>query len=255
MNAEKVALVTGGSRGIGAAIATQLAQGGWAVGALSRSGCRQTAEAIRGKGGLALSIAADVACAQERKQALEQVEQTFGRLDLLVNNAGVAPAQRTDLLEATQESYDRVMNINLKGPYFLTQQVARWMIRQGPRADGTPRAIVNISSISAYTASVARGEYCLSKAGLSMATQLFAARLAQHNICVYEIRPGIIETDMTRGVKEKYDQLIAEGLTPIRRWGTPADVARAVCACAEGSLAFSTGEIINVDGGFHQRIL
>jgi NAD(P)-dependent dehydrogenase (short-subunit alcohol dehydrogenase family) len=252
---QKVALVTGGSRGIGAAIAEELAGRQWALAVMSRKGCQETAETIRSRGGKALSIAADVSSQRDRRQALGQVEDAYGRLDLLVNNAGVAPAHRADLLEATPESYDRVMDINLKGPYFLTQQVAKWMIRRQSPSDPEPKAIINISSISAYTASVSRGEYCLSKAGMSMATQLFAARLAEHGICVYEIRPGIIQTDMTSGVTEKYDKLIAEGLTPIRRWGTPADVAKAVCACADGDLPFSTGEVINVDGGFHQRIL
>ncbi len=257
MNSKRVALVTGGSRGIGARIAQALAEEGIAVAALSRSGCEETVESIRKAGGLGLSIAADVSDPDDRNRALNTIEDQLGPLDILVNNAGVAPSQRLDLLEATEESYDRVMAINLKGPYFLTQQVARQMVHRSEVSDepGIPRAIINISSISAYTASPSRGEYCVSKAGLSMATQLFAARLAQHGICVYEIRPGIIETDMTSGVKDKYDKLIAEGLTPIRRWGTPDDVARAVCACATGALPFSTGEVINVDGGFHQRIL
>ncbi|MCD6339885.1 MAG: SDR family oxidoreductase, partial [Verrucomicrobia bacterium] len=165
--------------------------------------------------------------------------------------------RRADMLESEEEEFDRAIGINLRGPYFLTRQIARWMIEQteaeAPRPE--PRRIVNISSISAYTASVARAEYCLSKAALSMMTRLFAVRLAEHGIRVYEVRPGIIATDMTAPVKEKYDRLIQEGLTPIRRWGTPEDVAKAVAAIARGTLDFSTGETINVDGGFHLRSL
>jgi NAD(P)-dependent dehydrogenase (short-subunit alcohol dehydrogenase family) len=175
-----------------------------------------------------------------------------------VNNAGVAPIERADILEAGEESFDRLMNINVKGPYFLTQLAARWMIEQSragvPPALPKPK-IITISSISAYAASVNRGEYCISKAALSMLTPLFAARLAGHGIHVYEIRPGIIATDMTGPVKEKYDKLIADGLTPIARWGTPEDVGRAVAAIAQDALPFSTGEVINVDGGFHLRRL
>jgi NAD(P)-dependent dehydrogenase (short-subunit alcohol dehydrogenase family) len=252
---QRVALVTGGSRGIGAGIALELARNGLALALMSRSGCEQTAQQVRAASQPALSIAADVTDGDDRTRALQTIEDQFGRLDVLVNNAGVAPEQRNDILEADEASYDRVMTINLKGPYFLTQQVARWMLRRRDQGCQDPMAIVNVTSISSYTASCARGEYCLSKAGLSMATQLYAARLAEAGINVYEIRPGIIETDMTSGVKDKYDKLIADGLTPIRRWGQPSDVARAVAACVLGYLPFSTGEVINVDGGFHQRIL
>ena len=166
-----------------------------------------------------------------------------------MNNAGVAPEVRADILEASEESFDRLININVKGPYFLTQLVAKWMIEQ------RGGKIVTISSVSAYAASLNRGDYCIAKAALSMITPLYAARLAEHGIRVYEIRPGIIETDMTSVVKGKYDKMIAEGLTPIRRWGTPADVAKAVAAIAQDLLPFSTGEVINVDGGFHIRTL
>jgi NAD(P)-dependent dehydrogenase (short-subunit alcohol dehydrogenase family) len=174
---------------------------------------------------------------------------------VLVNNAGVAPKARTDILEATEESYDRVMGVNLKGPYFLTQAAANWMIRQRAQRPTDWMCIVNISSVSAYTASVSRGEYCLSKAAVSMATKLWAARLAEYGIGVYEIRPGIIATDMTAAVKDHYDKLISQGITPIRRWGRPEDIAKAVAACARGDLRFSTAEVINVDGGFHLRVL
>lgn len=182
----------------------------------------------------------------------------MGRLDLLVNNAGVAPEVRADILDATEESFDRVLNINVKGPYFLTQLAARWMIEQvrSANADGviSPK-IVTISSISAYTASANRGDYCVAKAALSMLTPLYASRLADFGIQVFEIRPGIVATDMTEPVKEKYDKLIGEGLTPMKRWGTPEDIGKAVAAIAQGLLPFSTGEVINVDGGFHLRRL
>ncbi|NJN83774.1 MAG: 3-ketoacyl-ACP reductase, partial [Caldilineaceae bacterium] len=178
-----------------------------------------------------------------------------GRIDLLVNNAGMAPRVRLDLLETTEESYDEVMDVNLKGPFFLSQLVARSMIDLLQRQLIERPMIVNISSISAYTASPNRGEYCISKAGMSMMTALFAERLAAHGINVYEIRPGVTETDMTSKVKVTYDALIEDGLTPIRRWGQPDDIARAVSAIAQDLLPFSTGEIINVDGGFHLRRL
>jgi len=194
-----------------------------------------------------------------RAGLLAMARATCGRLDLLVNNAGVAPAVRADILDATEESFDRLIHTNVRGPYFLTQQVARWMIeRVEAQPAGAPAyrpKIVFISSISAYTASINRGDYCVSKAALAMLTPLYAARLAEHGINVYEIRPGVIRTDMTGPVKEKYDQLIEQGLTPIKRWGTPEDVGKAVAAIAQDLLPFSTGEVINVDGGFHLRRL
>ena len=174
---------------------------------------------------------------------------------MLVNNAGVAPSKRMDLLDATEESFDRVMGINLKGPYFLTQKVANWMIEQKKTHPDRACRIVSTGSISAYTSSPARGEYCVSKAGISMMTKLYSDRLAEYGIGVFEISPGIIATDMTSVVKDKYDKLIAEGLTPIKRWGLPEDIAKAVGAIAEGRLDFSTGQVINVDGGFHLRRL
>jgi len=178
--------------------------------------------------------------------------QKYGRLDLLVNNAGVAPTVRADVLDAGEESFDRLYAINLKGPYFLTQLVARQMLKQEKDAEGFRGRIVNITSISVYTASINRGDYCMVKAGLAMMTKLFADRLANDGINVYEIRPGVIATDMTGGVKEKYDKLIIEqGITPIRRWGTPQDVGRAVRAIAEDRFPFSTGAVFDVDGGFH----
>ncbi len=252
---QPVALVTGASRGIGADIAEALAREGFALALMSRSPAEDTARRVVEAGGPSLVLSADVADGEARLRALSRIEDAWGRLDLLVNNAGVAPAQRVDLLDASEESYDRVMGINLRGPYFLTQQVARWMIRRRKQGVQDAMAIVNITSVSAYAASPSRGEYCLSKAGLSMATKLFAARLAGEGIRVYEVQPGIIETDMTAAVKEKYDALIADGLTPIRRWGHGSDVAKAVAAIARGDLPFTTGSAIEVDGGFHLRTL
>jgi len=258
----RVALITGASRGIGRGIALALARlghdlvlnyAGRADAAAETAGaCKETARAA-GHQIRAEPCQADISRAEDRQRLLDFARSNFGRLDLLVNNAGVAPSVRADILEATEESFDRVLAINLKGPYFLTQAAARWMIEQvrsAPPEQPRPK-IVTISSISAYTASVNRGDYCLSKAALSMMTRLFAVRLADHGIGVYEIRPGVIATDMTAAVREKYDKLIAEGLTPIRRWGTPEDIGRAVAAIAQDLFPFSTGEVFNVDGGFH----
>ena len=192
-----------------------------------------------------LCIVADNASAEARQKAVDETLAKFGRVDLLVNNAGIAPRVRADLLDMGEDSMRELLDVNLIGPFFLTQLVARRMIEQG---GGT---IVNITSMSSYTVSVNRGEYCVSKAGLSMMTQLFAVRLAEHGIPVYEIRPGIIATDMTSKVTDKYDALIAGGVTPIRRWGYPEDIAKAVYALSLDLLPFSTGEVINVDGGFH----
>ena len=265
MNQRPVALVTGGSRGIGRAIAVQLAELGFDLavayfdftpeGQPDDSAAAEAKGLIEAAGGACELVSADISAAADREKLIEQTKAAFGRCDLLVNNAGVAPSQRLDILEATEESFDRVMNINLRGPYFLTQAVANWMIEQSTQDADRQCRIVNISSISAYTASPARGEYCLSKAGVSMMTLLFAARLADEGIGVFEIRPGIIATDMTSTVKDKYDALIADGLTPIRRWGQPGDIANAVAAVAEGRLDFSTGQVLDVDGGFHIRRL
>ena len=258
-----VALITGASRGIGRGIALELATIGYdlIVNFIHNAdAARQTATNCVGRtraGGRRIRAEicqADVASGADRNKLIEFAKQTFGRLDLLVNNAGIAPEVRADVLDATEESFDRLMTVNVKGPYFLTQLAARWMIEQrnasAPPANYRPN-IVTITSISAYTASVNRGDYCVSKAALAMLTPLFAARLAHHGINVYEIRPGIIATDMTGPVKENYDRLIADGLTPIQRWGSPEDVGKAVAAIAQGLLPFSTGEIVNVDGGFH----
>jgi 3-oxoacyl-[acyl-carrier protein] reductase len=255
---EQVALVTGASRGIGRAIAVALAERGWAVVVNYREATKAAARTMRlveGAGGFGMAVQADVAAAADRARLLETTLAQFGRVDLLVNNAGMAPRQRVDLLETSEASYDEVLAVNLKGPFFLTQRVARVMIGLLQAGEIEQARIVNVGSLSAYTSSPNRAEYCLSKAGVAMMTALYADRLAEYGIPVYEVRPGIIQTDMTQAVAEKYDELIAAGLTPIHRWGRPEDVARAVVAIAEGYLPFSTGEVINVDGGFHLRRL
>jgi 3-oxoacyl-[acyl-carrier protein] reductase len=258
-----VALITGASRGIGRGIALQLARCGFDLVvnyAGNESAARQTAadcvEASRQAGSALIRAEicqADISAAADRQKLIDLAKSSFGRLHLLVNNAGVAPSVRADILEATEESFDRLIRINARGPYFLTQLAAKWMIAQGgetPPGRFRPK-IVTISSVSAYTASINRGDYCMAKAALSMVTRLFAARLAEHGIGVYEVRPGVIATDMTGAVKEKYDKWIAAGGTPIARWGTPDDVGRAVAAIAQDYFPFSTGEVFNVDGGFH----
>lgn len=256
MKERPVAIVTGASRGIGRAIALELATLGFDL-VVNRvqQPPPQTQKEAEGLGTRCEFVQADISNAEDRSLLISVTSSKFGRCDMLVNNTGVAPLQRMDILDATEESFDRVMGINLKGPYFLTQLVANWMIEQRKRHPNRPLRIVNIGSISAYTSSPSRGEYCISKAGVSMMTKLYADRLAEYNIGVFEISPGIIQTDMTSAVKDKYDKLIAEGLTPIKRWGQPEDVAKAVGAIAEGRFDFSTGTVINVDGGFHLRRL
>jgi 3-oxoacyl-[acyl-carrier protein] reductase len=256
MGDRPVAIVTGASRGIGRGVALELAALGFDL--VVNRVQEQPPEVLQEAGarGACCEFApGSVAEADVRRRMVELTKEKFGRCDMLVNNAGAAPLQRTDILQAGEESFDRVLGINLKGPYFLTQLVANWMIEQRQQDPYRPLRIVNIGSISAYTSSPSRGEYCISKAGVAMMTRLYADRLAEYDIGVFEISPGIIATDMTRAVKEKYDRLIAEGLTPTRRWGTPDDVAKAVGAIAEGRLDFSTGSVINVDGGFHLRRL
>lgn len=257
----RVALVTGGSRGIGLGITRRLLGDGFAVSIFAR---RPEPEELTGE--LRAEYGEDrvryvqgsVADVEDHARYLDDAVAAWGRLDLLVNNAGVAPDVRADLLEATPESFDRVLGINLRGPYFLTQAFARRVIElRGPLAelpeppDGPVATVVNVSSISATTVSTNRGDYCVSKAGVGMATQLFAARLAPEGIVVHEVRPGVIATDMTAGVTAKYDALLADGLAPIARWGRPADVAGAVSILASGQTPYATGEVFHVDGGMH----
>jgi 3-oxoacyl-[acyl-carrier protein] reductase len=261
MNNRTVSIVTGAGRGIGRGIAVELAKLGHAV-VVNYAGNAGAAEEclrlVREAGGDGITARADVSVSTDRERLVQETLDAYGRIDLLVNNAGVAPSMRADLLEASEESFDRLINVNLKGPYFLTQLVARRMIeqvrREGMSAFGLPR-IVTVTSISAYAASVNRGDYCVAKAGLAMMTALYAARLAEYGVNVYEVRPGVIATDMTEGVKEKYDRMIDQGAWPIRRWGQPEDVGRAVAAIARGDFPYSTGEVINIDGGFHLRTL
>jgi NAD(P)-dependent dehydrogenase (short-subunit alcohol dehydrogenase family) len=258
MSDRPVALITGSSRGIGRGIALELAPLGYSIVVnyvRNAAAAQTTAADVEQAGGRAWVCQADVASADDRARLIRESLAQFGCVDVLVNNAGVPVAERVDLLDATESSWDRILNTNLKGPYFLTQGVAREMIRQ--RESGVIRdpKIINISSVSAYAASTNRGEYCIAKAGMTMMTQLFADRLAAAGIQVFEIRPGVIESDMTAPVREKYDRLIAEGFTPIRRWGQSSDVGKAVAAIVQNFLPFSTGEVINVDGGFHIRRL
>jgi 3-oxoacyl-[acyl-carrier protein] reductase len=251
---KQVALVTGAARGIGRAIAVALAKEKWRVVVNYRTNAAAAQEALRlveSVGGSGIVVQADIADAADRARLVAQTLAAFARIDLLVNNAGMAPRLRMDLLETTEPSYDEVMATNLKGPFFLTQLVARRMIELKIERAG----IINIGSLSAYTSSMNRSEYCLSKAGVGMMTALFADRLAGCGINVYEVRPGIVRTDMTGAVREKYGRMIAEGLTPIARWGEPDEVARAVVAIAQDCFPISTGEVINVDGGFHLRRL
>jgi 3-oxoacyl-[acyl-carrier protein] reductase len=249
---EKVALVTGGTRGIGLGIALQLAEAGFTLAISGRRTAEQVKPVlyeIRKHSQRSIYVPADVASAPDRKHLLESVEAQLGRLDVLVNNAGIAPRVRADLLDAGEDSFDEVISTNLRGPYFLTQSAAAWMIRQRTNDPLTQRSIINISSVSATVASVNRGDYCISKAGIAMATKLWAVRLAEYGIGVYEVRPGIIETDMTEGVKGKYDALIEGGILLQKRWGTPKDIGTAVSMLARGQLPYATGAVLVLDGG------
>lgn len=258
MSDRPVALITGSSRGIGRGIALELAPLGYSIVVnyvRNATAAQATAAEVERAGGRAWVCQADVASADDRARLIRESLAQFGRIDVLVNNAGVPVAERVDLLDASEASWDHILSTNLKGPYFLTQAVAREMIRLKESGVIRDPKIVNISSVSAYAASTNRGEYCIAKAGMTMMTQLFADRLADDGIQVFEIRPGVIESDMTAPVREKYDRLIAEGFTPIRRWGQSSDVGKAVVAIVQNLLPFSTGEVINVDGGFHLRRL
>ena len=258
MTTRPVALVTGGTRGIGLGIARALASDGYDLVLCGRRAEEDVAEAIDGLKSLEADVIycrGDISDLSSHADILSSAKERFGRLDLLVNNAGIAPPERKDILEASEQSYDQVMTVNLKAPYFLTQAVAGWMIEQRNASPDYRGCIVFVTSVSADTASVARGEYCVSKAGLSMAAQLWAVRLAEFDLPVYEIRPGIIQTDMTAGVTAKYDELIANGLLLEPRWGRPEDIGKAVAMLAAGNLPYATGQILTLDGGLGMKRL
>ncbi|MDW3682424.1 3-ketoacyl-ACP reductase [Cupriavidus sp. CV2] len=240
-----VALVTGGSRGIGAGIAIELADHGFDLVVTSIDDARETVAAIEAKGGRAMSLESDLSDLDGHDRLVSEIVAWGGDIACLVNNAGIGSPTRGDLLEVTSDAYDKVLDTNLRGTFFLTQAVARHMVQSEAQV---PRSIITVSSVSADMASIERGEYCLSKAGLSMLTKLFALRLAPLGIGVFELRPGVIRTSMTEGVSAKYDRLISDGLVPMQRWGMPEDIARVVSALAGGTMAFATGSVINVDG-------
>ena len=248
-----VAFITGGSRGIGFGCAHQLAEQGFDVainGMRDESAVSEAIAALEALGANVLYCQGDIGSAEARAAMLASIKERFGRLNVLVNNAGVAPKERKDILEASEASFDYVVDTNVKGPYFLSQAAANWMIEQKDAADADAfYAIINVGSISATVVSVNRGEYCVSKAGIAMMSQLFAARLGEYGIPVYEIRPGVIKTDMTSGVTGKYDALIEDGLCVTKRWGFPDDIGKAVAALANGQFPYSTGQVIMVDGG------
>ena len=250
--ARPAALVTGGTRGIGLGVARALAADGWDLaisGVRPETDVSRTLDELRQTGAAVDYWSADLARAEDRARLIAGVRARHGALNALVNNAGRAPRVRADLLEATEESFEELIRTNLQGPYFLTQALAREQVARRATDPAFDASIVFVTSVSAELASVNRGEYCVSKAGLSMAARLFAARLAEHGIAVYEVRPGIIATDMTAGVRETYDRRIADGLVPARRWGQPEDVGRVVRSLVRGDLPYATGSVIDVDGG------
>ena len=262
MSESAVVLVTGASRGLGRGIAVELAAGGYSV-AINYAGNRAAAEeaaelcaaAAPSSDQKFIPVQGDISSSESRKAMLQTVLDEFGRIDALVNNAGIAPKVRADLTEASEESFEDLMKTNLMGPYFLTQAVANHWLEAKPEALKGGFRIIFVTSISSHTASITRGDYCISKAGLSMAVQLWAQRLADENIQVYELRPGIMKTDMTAGVTSKYDALIEDGLVPQKRWGTPKDLGLAAKSLIDGDFPFSTGTVIDVDGGFQIRHL
>ncbi len=248
----RVALVTGGARGIGLGISRRLAAEGWSLaigGTRAEADARPALDELRAASADVLYVQASVADRADRSRLIGDARRRFGRIDALVNNAGIAPRVRADILDATEESFEELIRTNLQGPYFLTQAIARWMIEERAADSAFRGCIVNISSVSSTAASVNRGDYCISKAGISMATRLWAVRLAEHGIAVYEVRPGVIDTDMTAVVHERYDRLIDQGLLLQARWGQPEDVGGAVAMLLRGDLPYSTGQVIMVDGG------
>jgi 3-oxoacyl-[acyl-carrier protein] reductase len=255
MNDKPVAVITGASRGIGRAVAIALAAEGHDIAAIARSvdseGMEHLESEIEKKGVQFFPIGLDISCTGCHKEAVATIIERYGRIDILVNNAGVAPLQRNDLLDMTEESYERVLNINLKGPVFFAQKISREMTWLKNQIDNYRPVIVFITSVSAVLSSTNRAEYCISKAGLSMATTLFADRLSSEGVLVFEVRPGIIQTDMTAKIKDKYDKLIGEGLVPQRRWGLPEDIGKAIASIARGDWNFSTGMVIEISGGLN----
>lgn len=257
-NQRKVALVTGGRRGIGFGIAKKLAADGCdlAIAAVSDPAAAETGmDELRALGAEVLYCRCDVSDKADRVALIDAIREKFGRLNVLVNNAGVGPATRDDILSATEENFERVLGINLRGPYFLTQLVGNFMAEQKKADESFEGTVVFVTSISSTVASINRGEYCLSKAALSMAVKLYAVRLAEFGVPVFEVRPGIIATDLTAGVKDKYDKLFAEGIALQRRWGTPEDIGKVVASIVRGDLAYATGQAITLDGGMHIQTL
>jgi NAD(P)-dependent dehydrogenase (short-subunit alcohol dehydrogenase family) len=259
MNSKPVAVITGASRGIGRAITLSLAAEGFDIVAIARSldseGMETLGTEVDDMDAAFFPIGLDISCTICYKEVVTNILERYGRIDFLVNNAGVAPLQRNDILDLTEESYDRVLNINLKGPVFFAQKIAKEMIWLKNQIPDYKPAIVFMSSVSAVMSSTNRGEYCISKAGLSMASYIFADRLSEEGILVYEVRPGVIQTDMTARVKDKYDKLIAEGLVPQKRWGKPEDIGKAVASLARGDWQFSTGAVFEISGGLNIRSL
>ena len=255
MNDKPVAVITGASRGIGRAVAIALAAEGYDIAAIARSvdseGMEHLESEVEKRGAQFFPVGMDISCTDCHKEAVSTILERYGRIDFLVNNAGVAPLQRNDILDMTEESYERVLNINLKGPVFFAQKVAREMTWLKHQIDNYNPVIVFITSVSAVLSSTNRAEYCISKAGLSMASTLFADRLSNEGILVFEVRPGIIQTDMTAKIKDKYDKLIGEGLVPQRRWGLPEDIGKAVGSLARGDWSFSTGMVFEISGGLN----
>jgi NAD(P)-dependent dehydrogenase (short-subunit alcohol dehydrogenase family) len=255
MNHKPVAVITGASRGIGRAIAISLASEGFDIAAIARSidseGMEILGTEVEKKGAEFFPIGLDISCTTCQKEVVSNILERYGRIDLLVNNAGVAPLQRNDILDMTEESYERVMNINLKGPVFFAQKVAREMIWLRQQITDYKPVIVFMTSVSAIRSSTNRAEYCISKSGLSMASTVFADRLSNEGILVFEVRPGVIQTDMTTKIKDKYDKLISEGLVPQKRWGVPEDIGKAVASISRGDWNFSTGMVFEISGGLN----
>ncbi|MBD3255006.1 MAG: 3-ketoacyl-ACP reductase [Candidatus Lokiarchaeota archaeon] len=263
MENTKVALVTGSTSGIGKAIAIELAKLDYSI-VINGASTKQLSTEYKNRleqiyerrnKKKYLYLQADISDKNKRKKLVTEINQTFGRIDILVNNAGIPPTERQDLLEASEKSFEKVLKVNLQGPYFLTRDIANWMIKLKQDLKDYSPYIINISSISSFTSSPNRGEYCISKAGMTMMTKLYADRLAEFEIPVFEIQPGIIKTRMTKTVEDKYDKLFEEGITPIKRWGMPEDVAKTVKGIVLGYIPYSTGDIIHIDGGFHLKRL